>query len=265
MRDDTELLREPDINITTHGDFPGAAEYARDKIGELARQAHRPVLRAHIKFVKHHDPAVEQPVVAQANLDVDGQLVRAQVRAATAREAVDRLQARLRRRLEHVEKQYDKRIHTAPDARGWRHDYEPTPRPTYFPRPAAERQVLRRQTFAVAPCSIDEAVEELDFLDYDFHMFTEKSTRTAAVVYRDGSAGYRVALVDPGLRAELAPFEAPVTISPHTVACMTVEQATERLTLTGLPFLFFIDADQGRASVLYHRYDGHYGLITPAG
>ena len=33
----------------------------------------------------------------------------------------------------------------------------------------------------------------------------------------------------------------------------------------GFPFLFFIDAAPGRASVLYHRYDGHYGLITPAG
>ena len=39
----------------------------------------------------------------------------------------------------------------------------------------------------------------------------------------------------------------------------------EGLGLLGLPFLFFIDAAQGRASVLYHRYDGHYGLITPAG
>jgi hypothetical protein len=35
--------------------------------------------------------------------------------------------------------------------------------------------------------------------------------------------------------------------------------------LLGLPFLFFVDAAQGRASVLYHRYDGHYGVITPAG
>jgi hypothetical protein len=35
--------------------------------------------------------------------------------------------------------------------------------------------------------------------------------------------------------------------------------------LLDLPFLFFIDAAPGRVSVLYHRYDGHYGLITPAG
>jgi hypothetical protein len=31
-----------------------------------------------------------------------------------------------------------------------------------------------------------------------------------------------------------------------------------------LPFLFFVDAERGRGAVLYHRYDGHYGLIAPA-
>ena len=30
------------------------------------------------------------------------------------------------------------------------------------------------------------------------------------------------------------------------------------------PFLFFRRATQGRGALLYHRYDGHYGLITPA-
>ena len=38
----------------------------------------------------------------------------------------------------------------------------------------------------------------------------------------------------------------------------------ERLTLLALPFLFYIDAAQGRASVLYRRIDGNYGVITPA-
>jgi hypothetical protein len=28
--------------------------------------------------------------------------------------------------------------------------------------------------------------------------------------------------------------------------------------------VFFIDAATGRGSVVYHRYDGHYGLLVPA-
>ena len=34
---------------------------------------------------------------------------------------------------------------------------------------------------------------------------------------------------------------------------------------TGLPFLFYLDGDHGRGAVLYHRYDGHYGLIAAQG
>jgi hypothetical protein len=28
--------------------------------------------------------------------------------------------------------------------------------------------------------------------------------------------------------------------------------------------LFFVNAATGRGNVIYHRYNGHYGLITPA-
>ena len=147
----------------------------------------------------------------------------------------------------------------------WRHQSEPTHRPGYFPRPVDERRVIRRKSFTLAPCTVDEAAVEMDLLDYDFHLFTEKGTGFAGVLYRAGPTGYRLALVIPASPDQLAPFELPLTISPQPAPCLTVEQATERLGLLGLPFLFFIDAAQGRASVLYHRYDGHYGLITPAG
>jgi hypothetical protein len=44
--------------------------------------------------------ALAQPVVAQANLDINGRLVRAQVTAPTVTEAVDALEATVRGRLE---------------------------------------------------------------------------------------------------------------------------------------------------------------------
>jgi len=85
------------------------------------------------------------------------------------------------------------------------------------------------------------------------------------VLYRSGPTGYRLAQVKPAPLEELAPFELPVTISSQPAPQLTVGRATERLSLLGLPFLFFVDVDEGRAGVLYHRYDGHYGLISSAG
>ena len=104
----------------------------------------------------------------------------------------------------------------------------------------------------------------MELLDYDFHLFTEKGTKQASVLYRTEPTGYRLAQVKSSPE-ELAPYDLPLTISPQPAPRLTLERAKERLSLLGLPFLFFVDVDQGRAGVLYHRYDGHYGLICPAG
>jgi hypothetical protein len=262
----TELPSVFDVAVTTHGELPGAAEYARDKIGGLGRLTHRPVLGARVRLTRHHDPAVQRPVIAQANLDVDGLPVRVQVAGRTAREAIDHLESRLRHRLERIAEHWEARRGKAPGAgpHEWRHQSVPAHRPHYFPRPEGERQIVRRKSFTLAPRTVDEAASEMDVLDYDFHLFTEKGTAAAGVLYRGGPTGYRLALVMPASSEQLAPFELPLTISSQPAPCLTVEQATERLGLLGLPFLFFIDAAQGRASMLYHRYDGHYGLVTPA-
>jgi ribosome-associated translation inhibitor RaiA len=268
MRHKTELPSVLNVDVTTHGQLPGAAQYARDKIGGLGRLTHEPVLHARVKLTRHRDPAVERPVIAQANLDVNGRLVRVQVEGATAREAIDRLESRLRHRLARIAEHWEARRGKSPVSgpHEWRHQSEPVHRrPRYFPRPEGEQQIIRRKSFTLAPCTVDEAAFEMDLLDYDFHLFTEKGTGTASVLYRGGPTGYRLAQVKPFPAPQLAHFELPVTISPQPAPCLTVEQSVERLGLLGLPFLFFIDAAQGRASVLYHRYDGHYGLIAPAG
>lgn len=256
-----------DIDVTTNGELPGAADYVRSKIGALGRLAHRPVLHARVKLTRHHDPAVELSVVAQANIDVEGRLVRAQAAGATAREAVDRLEARLRRRLERVARHWEARRGGLPAVgvtNEWRHQSEPAHRPNYWPKPIEDRRIVRRKSFTLSACTVDDAAFEMELLDYDFHLFTEQGTGIASVLYRAGPTGYRLAQVAAMPSEQMAPFDLPLTISPHPAPCMTTEQAVERLNLLGLPFVFFVDAAQGRASVLYHRYDGDFGLITPA-
>ena len=267
MSNTTDFSNTVEVDVTTHGQLPGAAEYARRKISELIRHTGRPVLHAHVRLSRHTDPAVKRPVVAQANLDVDGRLVRAQVDATSAREAVDLLEARLLRRLERTAENWEARRGGLPKSgpHEWRHQSEHSHRPDHYPRPAEERQVIRRKSFTMAACTVDEAALEMELLDYDFHLFTETGTGIASVLYRGGATGYRLAQVISVSEDQLAPFELPLTVSSQPAPCITVEEAIERLGLLGLPFLFFIDAAQGRAGILYRRYDGHDGLIAPAG
>ncbi|MEO3756911.1 HPF/RaiA family ribosome-associated protein [Mycobacterium sp. B14F4] len=266
MRNTTESANPITIDVTTHGRLPGAADYARDKIGGLIRLSHRPVLHARVRLTEHSDPAVQRPVIAQANLDVNGRLVRAQVEGVDAHEAIDRLGARLRQRLERTAEHWEARRGARPvgGPHEWRHQSAPSHRPGYFPRPVDERRVVRHKSLAPRACSVDEAAYDMELLDYDFYLFTEAATGIASVLYREEAGDYSLAQVVPPSKEQLAPFELPVTLSDTSAPCITVEQAIERLGLLGLPFLFFIEAAEGRACVLYHRYDGHYGLISPA-
>jgi sigma 54 modulation/S30EA-like ribosomal protein len=266
MSQRTNLPADLDVEVTTHGQLPGAADYARKKVGELGRLTHAPVLHARVRLTQHRDPAVARRVVAQANLDVNGRLVRAQVDGVTAPEAVDRLEARLRQRLERGAEHWEARRGRLPQIgpHEWRHQSEPRHRPNYFPRPECDRRVIRHKSYSLPTCTVEEAAHEMELLDYDFHLFTEEGTRQDSVLYREGLAEYRLAQVNPDMVDDLAPFEMALTISPHPAPRLAVDQAIGRIGLLDLPFLFFVDAARDRGCVVYHRYDGHYGLITPA-
>jgi len=62
---------------------------------------------------------------------------------------------------------------------------------------------------------------------------------------------------------ESGPIEASVEISDAAVPELNVDEAIERLDAAKEPFVFFADPATGRGNVLYRRYDGHYGLVTP--
>lgn len=256
-----------DVELVVRGEVgERAVDYARTKVIGLAEHLEEPLLHARIRLTHQPDPAVARPVRAQANLDVDGRLVRAQVAGATATEAVDLLVERLRHRLVRSKQHWQARRGAQPVAEPheWRHGSEPTHRPPYYPRAVEERQLIRHKSFSPARTDPGEAAWEMDQMDYDFHLFTEGTTGQDAVVYRGGPTGYRVAWVGSG-PLSLAESDVPLTLSPHPAPELSVELARQRLEEAGWPFVFFADAETGRGKVLYHRYDGHYGLITPAG
>src|SRR5271166_3377384 len=162
MRQGTDLPAVLDVEVTTHGQLPGSEDYARTKIGELGRLTHEPVLHARVRLSEHGDPAVARRVVAQANLDINGRMVRAQVEAITAREAIDRLEARLRRRLERTGEHWEARRGGIPrvGSHEWRHQSEPADRPKYFPRPESERRIVRHKSYSLPICTVEEAAFE---------------------------------------------------------------------------------------------------------
>ncbi|GAA4093268.1 MULTISPECIES: sigma 54 modulation/S30EA ribosomal C-terminal domain-containing protein [Actinomadura] len=255
----------PEVAVEHRGAVPeGSADYARAKVAAVFGHAPEPVLFARAKLTMAPDPAVDRPAVAQANLDVNGRPVRVQVTAETMREAIDRLHDRLLARLERIGRhaEYRRGGRPAPDPREWRHGAERTHRPAWYPRPLEDRELVRHKSFTLATETPDEAAFDLETLDYGFLLFADVETGQDSVIYR-AEGGYRLAQVAPR-RSRRAPLAVPLTISAHPAPRLSLLEATERLETSGMPWLFFLDTATGRGNVLYHRYDGHYGLITPA-
>ncbi|WP_433228064.1 ribosome hibernation promotion factor [Actinomadura formosensis] len=255
----------PEVAVEHRGAVPdGSADYARSKVTAVFGHAPEPVLFARVRLTMAADPAVARPALAQANLDVNGRLVRAQVAAETMPEAIDRLHDRLLHRLRRISRHWEARrgAQPLPGPHEWRHDAEPAQRPDYYPRPVEERELIRHKSFTLASESPDEAAFDMESLDYGFLLFTDVETGQDSVIYHRGE-GYRLAQVTPR-EDRHDPVAVPLTISPHPPPRLSVPAAIQRLESIGLPWVFFLDDGTARGNVLYHRYDGHYGLITPA-
>jgi ribosome-associated translation inhibitor RaiA len=254
-----------DVEVVVRGPVPAdAREYAEDKIATLTTYSRDPILHARVKLTGGENPGMSRAIVAQGNLDVNGRFVRAQVAARNATEAIDLLRDKLRGRLARMAPGWEGRrgAMPSPEPNQWRHSSESMPRPDHFPRPTDERQLVRHKTFELSRATPEEAAFDLDQMGYHFQLFTDLHTGQDSIVYRGGPTGYRLAYlrpepVDGGGRAGLS-------VSDRAAPELTVADAIERLTATGAPFLFFADAASCRGRVLYLRYDGHYGLITPA-
>ena len=256
-------------SVTSQGRVSaGSVTYATEKVAKIISGIGVPVLLAEVRLIQESDPARQRPAIAEVLLDVNGQPVRAHVAADEMQVAIDLLADRLRRRLDRYANVRDDRRARLRERRGtdqheWRHGDRPSQRPEHFDRPVDDRQIVRRKSYAVGEMTPDEAADALELLGHDFFLFTNLRSGVDAVVYYTEEDGLE--LIDASGRPEAI---GPDTVTPMRLAGLaaprcTTEEATQELDLDILPFVFFVDAATGRGRVVYHRYDGNYGLITP--
>jgi ribosome-associated translation inhibitor RaiA len=253
------------LEHSVRGDVPEhELAYAETKFAHLARHAPGPVLESRFRLAVEPDPARERPAIASASFNVDGRVVRAHVAAPTLHEAIDMLESRLRRRLDQLADR-SRTVHRRPrdhDPGAWRHGDEPTHRPEYFDRSTDERQVMRRKTFALESEMPAEAAFDLEMLDHDFFLFRNAETGQPNVIVRS-TGGYELIQPESASSGSLGEG-ARISPSPLVPARQALEDAIAILDLGDEPFVFFLDEQTGDGNVVYRRYDGHYGLITPA-
>lgn len=237
-----------------------SVSYARQKLAAVIDAAPPPVLFAKLKLLQHADPAAVRPAAAEASLDLDGVLVRASAGADTMQEAIDLLERRLRDRLE-AER------HVGGDERALHSHTRKSP-PAHAPHPdrpalrklaPEERRIVRHKSIADEPMTVEEALWDLDQLDYDFYLFADLETGQDALVTRNDAGETELWLADPGVAPEIGRLE-DVKVMSVPAPRLGIAAAKEWLDTTDQAFVFYTDDDRGR--VLYRRIDGDYGLLT---
>jgi ribosomal subunit interface protein len=252
------------VQVTARGEVSDhARDVAREKLGALESFVKGPILGARVVLTQEANPRIATPSRADAEVDLQGRIVRARAAAPTMPAAVDEVAERLQRHLRrYVDRLVARQREPAQRPIGeWSHRSWFPARPPTFERPAAEREIIRRKTFEFGPMSVDEAADALEDLDHDFFLFHDAETDADAVVYwRDDSL---LALIEPRWAAS-TDDRGPVREQSRFSSPIELQVAVEAMNAAGHRFLFFEDAATGRGTVIYRRYDGHYGLIEPA-
>ncbi|MEV4703016.1 sigma 54 modulation/S30EA ribosomal C-terminal domain-containing protein [Actinoplanes sp. NPDC049316] len=259
----TAVVSDEDVDILVRGPVTTQdIAYVRHAVAG-ARLTGTGVSHIRFKLAEYRGGDREPVAVAQLNVELSSRMVRAQASAGTVAEAIDRAVAalvprvaRLERRLTHAEAGPPSFTGEAWDLRTARTI------PPVIKIGGKARRVARHKACPPAAQNLGAAALTMDLRDYDFHLFVEGASGQDAVATRAGAAGYRVGADRPDL-LESAPDGVPVADAPARLPSLTLPEAVRALDASAAAFLPFTGVGSGRAAVLYRRFDGHLGLLTP--
>jgi hypothetical protein len=248
MSEDIEVLAGDDIDLE-------AMAYAARHIAFCLQTLPANSAKARVRLTSLPSKTLTRPALAQARLEVDGEHIRAQLAAPSINVASQRLSERLELQLA--------QFRGAPRPRPWP-DRGESLRPEPVPIEAGRREIVRRKVCLLDEITPQQAAHAMDLRDYDFHLFIDSQSGQDSVVFRVGPTGYRLTRLE-GLPPLTSGGVVPITIDVYPVPAGTPEQIAARLDETEMDHRFFLDTTTNRGAVLYRRYDGHYGLLSPQG
>ena len=255
----------PPIEVIKRGEVDDdAVEYTLKRVDTVMALIGSPILFVRVRLSSGGESKRPRPSLAQATIDVNGDLIRAHVAADTLTEATDLLVDRLRDQVQHrAERRRAKRAMGRLAQPGeWRHGDLHDERQLFTDIPVDEREVVRHKSFAIDPATPDEAAADMEQLDYDFWLFHDLASDGDAMIEHLSDGGYRLQRARPA-SAEGGPIAIELTVADQPPPVTTLDEAIGQLEAGGQQRLFFVDAATDRGHVVYRRYDGHYGQLTP--
>lgn len=140
----------------------------------------------------HHRPNLspDRSCRVQITMQVRGRTLRAEVKSKSVLGTIDGAAHKMERQIERFKGRR-------------RRDRRPEPEAVAAPEPVAEESspaieavwetaglIAREKEFEVVPMEVEEAVEVMELLNHDFHVFLNPETQAVNVVYRRDSGNY---------------------------------------------------------------------------
>jgi len=252
------------VTYKAYGPVPTATRQESEELmAYLSEMAPAAVVSTRVKVKHDEDRSPDQVSIAQASMNVSGIELRVEAAGATSSSALHAVGGRLEKKLARLADRVGggKNPSSLPSNLGQTDD--DSSRPAFHYRPPERRMVVRRKTYSpLDRLSVAEALFNLEALDYRFFLFTDAADEETSIVYQDLD-GPALRKVD-GSRGSSTDIPENIHVNEAEAPSIAVADAVSLLNSSDMPFVFFRDRDRGKASILYRRYDGHYGLLIPS-
>jgi putative sigma-54 modulation protein len=176
---------------------PAIREYTETKLTRAINHFEGLVKEADVHLSVARNPRVPQQT-AEVTMFANGTVIRAQERSDNLYASIDLVASKLTRQLNRFRERLHERNH-GPVHRSARDEEAgaatlPPPGGTLTDgkEPATPSRGVRRKYFAMAPMSVEDALQQLDVIDHDFFVFRDSDSGQIQVAYRRNHGGYGV-------------------------------------------------------------------------
>jgi putative sigma-54 modulation protein len=183
-------------------------DYVNKKIGHTLEKLGAPVTKVDVHLSVNKNPRISEGHVAEVTTFAKGFVIRATEKSESMYASVDLVADRLARKL----RKYKERVVHSRRARASTSDLAAAAEEMWedaLPNgvtdvadeysdnvvPQADMSVVKEKKFPMPPCTVEDAVTCLDFLDHDFYVFRNAETSEINVVYKRNHGG--VGLIQP--------------------------------------------------------------------